>query len=269
MRAAGHTFVVTGGGDGIGRQVVLELLRRGARVAAVDLRAEALAETAGTAAAGDRLATFVVDITDRAAVEALPERVAAALGPVDGVLNVAGIIQPFVKVDALEYDAIRRVLDVNLWGTIHVAKAFLPVLKARPEAHLVNVSSMGGFLPVPGQAVYGASKAAVKLLTEAMYAETLGTPVRVSVVFPGAIATSITANSGVAVPGAAAQLEADRSFPTTSAEDAARIILDGMEQDRFHILVGKDARLMHRLSRLAPRRATHLIQKRMRSLLDG
>lgn len=270
MKSAGRTFVVTGGGDGIGRQVVLELLRRGARVAAVDLRADALEATAALAAAGDRLATFVVDISDRAAVEALPERVAAVLGPVDGVLNVAGIIQPFVKVDALEYDAIRRVLDVNLWGTIHVAKAFLPVLKTRPEAHLVNVSSMGGFLPVPGQAVYGASKAAVKLLTEAMYAETLGTPVHVSVVFPGAVGTAITENSGVAAPGSAAeQQEAGRSFPTTSAEDAARIIVDGMERDRFRILVGKDARLMDRLSRLAPRRATHLIQKQMRSLLDG
>jgi NAD(P)-dependent dehydrogenase (short-subunit alcohol dehydrogenase family) len=269
MKVEGRTFVVTGGGDGIGRQVVLELLRRGARVAAADLRAEALEATAGLAAAGDRLATFTVDITDRVAVEALPERVAAALGPVDGVINVAGIIQPFVRIDELDYDAIRRVLDVNLWGTIHVAKAFLPVLKARPEGHLVNVSSMGGFLPVPGQAVYGASKAAVKLLTEAMYAETLGTSVRVSLVFPGAIATAITANSGVTVPGGAGQQEAGNSFPTTSAEDAARIILDGMEQDRFHILVGKDARLMYRLSRLAPRRATHLIQQRMRSLLDG
>jgi NAD(P)-dependent dehydrogenase (short-subunit alcohol dehydrogenase family) len=259
--------VVTGGGNGIGREVVLELLRRGARVAAVDIRDESLAETSGLADAGERLVTFAVDITDRAAVEALPEKVIAAHGTVDGLINVAGIIQPFVKLNDIEYDVIERVINVNLYGTINMVKAFLPHLLVRPVAHIANVSSMGGFLPVPGQTIYGASKAAVKLLTEGLYAELIDTNVGVSVVFPGAVATEITANSGVDVP---AMDSVDRdSYRTTSPEDAAKIILDGIAEDDFQIFVGRDARTMNLLNRVSPRRSTHLIYRQMKDLLSG
>lgn len=218
-------------------------------------------------AAGDRIATFTVDITDRAAVDALPQQVAEALAPADGLINVAGIIQPFVRVVDVDVAAIERVLDVNLYGTLNTVKAFLPVLLERPEAHLANVSSMGGFLPVPGQTIYGASKAAVRLLTEGLYAELLDSSVGVSVVFPGAVSTEITANSGVDAPGGAAA-EGGSSYPTTSAEDAGRMIVDGIEADKLHIFVGRDARLMNLANRLAPRRSTHLIQSRMKDLLD-
>lgn len=268
MKVAGKVVVVTGAGNGIGRQVALACVRRGARVAAVDISQEGLDGTVQLAAAGDRIATFTVDITDRDAVHALPERVTAALSAPDALINVAGIIQPFVRINELEYDAIERVIDVNLHGTIHLVKAFLPTLLARPEAHLATVSSMGGFLPVPGQAMYGATKAAVRLLTEALYAELLDTSVGVSVVFPGAVSTDITANSGVEVSEAMAQRGEAQSFPSTSPEDAARIILDGIEDDDLHIFVGRDARLMNLANRLAPRRSTHLITSRMGDLLD-
>jgi len=266
MELRGTVVVVTGGGNGIGREVVLEALRRGARVAAVDLRADALESTRELAGAGERLATFTVDVTDRSAVMALPGHVEAALGPADVVINVAGIIQPFVRLQDLEDEAIRRVIDVNLYGTIHVLRAFLPVLLARPASHIANVASMGAFLPVPGQTIYGASKAAVKLMTEGLYAELLDTTVGVTLILPGAVATDITANSGVAVPGGAAADAPD--FPTTPADVAARTILDGIERERFHVYVGRDSRLMNLLSRLAPRRATHLIQRQMRGLLE-
>ncbi|MGB7859426.1 MAG: SDR family oxidoreductase, partial [Acidimicrobiia bacterium] len=120
--------VVTGGGNGIGRQVVLDLLRRGARVAAVDVRKESLDETAEMAGAQDRLATFVVDITDRQVTAALPEQVIAAHGAVDVLINVAGIIQPFVRFNDLEYEAIERVMNVNFYGTVNMVRAFLPHL---------------------------------------------------------------------------------------------------------------------------------------------
>ena len=73
------------------------------------------------------------------------------MGAVDGLIHCAGIIQPFVRLKDLDYEAIDRVFAVNWWGTLYLTKAFLPVLLARPEGHIVNVSSMGGFLPVPGQ----------------------------------------------------------------------------------------------------------------------
>lgn len=269
MKVAGRVIVVVGGGNGIGRQVVLELVRRGAAVAVVDVRQDALDQTAALAAADDRLHTFQVDITDRDAVAELPGQVADALGAVDGLINVAGIIQPFVRLVDLDHEAIDRVLAVNLHGTLNTVKAFLPHLLARPVAHITNVSSMGGFLPVPGQTIYGASKAAVKLLTEGLYAELRDSDVRVSLVFPGAVRTGISANSGVETGGAASAEEGGSRFPLTEPEDAARTIVDGIESDRYHIYVGRDARLMNLLNRLAPRRSTHLIQRQMKRLLDG
>jgi NAD(P)-dependent dehydrogenase (short-subunit alcohol dehydrogenase family) len=263
MKVAGTVWVVTGGGSGMGRELVVQLLRRDARVAAVDLRAEGLAGTAELAAAGDRLSTHVLDITDRAAVAGLPEAVVAAHGRVDGLLNNAGIIQPFLPVAQLSETAIDRVLDVNLMGTVTMVKAFLPLLLDRPQAHVANVSSMGGFFPFPGQSVYGASKAAVKLFTEGLYAELLDTPVRVSVIMPGAVTTSITENSGVAMP---ATPEGSR-FQLTSPEQAARIMLDGIERDRLHIYVGKDALLMSLAIRVAPRRAIAVVRNQMAKLL--
>jgi NAD(P)-dependent dehydrogenase (short-subunit alcohol dehydrogenase family) len=267
VKAAGKVIVVTGAGSGMGRQVVLQLLRRGARVAAVDVNEKTLAETAGIASAGDSLATFAVNVTDHAAVDALPEQVIERFGAVDGVVNCAGIIQPFVRLNDLDYKAIDRVFDVNWRGTLYMTKAFLPVLLKRPEAHVVNVSSMGGFLPVPGQTVYGASKAAVKLMTEGLHSELAGTAVHVTVVFPGAVATNITTNSGVAIPGGAAS--GGRAPRTLSAEKAATIIVEGMERDAFRVLVGSDAKLMDRLYRLSPRRATAFIAGQMKDLLAG
>ncbi|HWJ80690.1 MAG TPA: SDR family oxidoreductase [Nocardioides sp.] len=260
MRVGGKVWVVTGAGSGMGRELTRELLRRGARVAAVDLSPEALAETAALVAAGDRLSTHVVDITDPAAVAALPEEVEAAHGCVDGLVNNAGIIQPFVPVTDLDEASIDRVLDVNLRGTLHMVRAFVPRLVGRPEAHLVNVSSMGGFFPFPGQSVYGASKAAVKLLTEGLYAELLDTPVRVSVVFPGAVDTSISENSGVDQPVASKE---DAKVPMTSPQKAARTIVDGIERDRLHIYVGPDARVMSVAIKVAPRTAIRLVRRAM------
>ncbi len=266
MKVSEKTVVVTGGGNGIGRQVVLELLRRGARVAAVDVRADALAETASLANAGDRLATFEVDITDRDATRALPEQVIAALGTLDGLVNVAGIIQPFVKFADLDLDAMQRVIDVNLWGTIHMTKAALPYLLERPEAHIANVSSMGGFLPVPGQTVYGASKAAVSLLTEGLWAELRDTAVGVSVVMPGGVGTDITTNSGVALPGGADAGES--KLPITTPEAAATAIVDGIERDKLFVYVGKDSRVTNLLVRIAPKQTARLVQRQMQRLLD-
>jgi short-subunit dehydrogenase len=267
MKLAGKVVVVTGAGSGIGRQVALEALRRGARVAAVDLNETTLTETATMADAGDRVSTHVLNIADRAGVAALPSAVTDRFGSVDGLIHCAGIIQPFARVKDLDDATIERVFAVNWWGTLYLTRAFLPVLLARPEGHIVNVSSMGGFLPVPGQTIYGASKAAVKLLTEGLHSECAGTNVHVTVVFPGAVATNITANSGVDVPisGADAEAMASRTMP---ADKAARIILDGMERNAYRVLVGGDAKLMDRLYRLSPRRASGFIANRMKDLLS-
>ena len=264
MRVSGKVVVVTGGGNGIGRQVVLALLGRGATVAAVDLSAEGLAETAQLAGDGAALSVHAVDITDRAAVLALPAEVIGRHGQVDGLVNVAGIIQPFVRINDLEFAAIERVMNVNFWGTLNMAKAFLPALLARPEGHIANVSSMGAYAPVPGQSIYGASKAAVKLMSEGLYAELLDTNVGVTIVFPGATATNIAGNSGIDMHGMTAE---SSSFKMADPGEAARLIVDGIERNQYHVFAGKDARMMDRIARYLPNRVAKIIHKRMAALL--
>jgi NAD(P)-dependent dehydrogenase (short-subunit alcohol dehydrogenase family) len=268
MKVAGKVVVVTGAGSGMGREVALELLRRGARVAGVDVNEATLAETVALAGPGAPIATFTMSVADREAVEALPAAVAEKLGSVDGVVNCAGIIQPFVKLVDLDYAAIDRVFDVNWRGTLYMTKAFLPVLLARPEGHIVNVSSMGGFIPVPGQTIYGASKAAVKLMTEGLHSECARTKVRVSVVFPGAVATNIAQNSGVSIAMDAATEQRQRTM-TYPADKAAKDILDGMERDAYRIIVGSDARFLDRFYRLSPRRSAAFIANKMKDLLPA
>lgn len=271
MKVTGAVVAVTGGGNGIGRELVLELLERGARVAALDLSQAGLAETEQLAGANAvRLSIHQVDITDADAVAALPEGIIEVHRRVDALVNCAGIIQPFVRFAELDRADMVRVMDVNFWGVVNTTTTFLPHLLERPAAHLVNVSSMGGFLPVPGQTVYGASKAAVRLLTEGLHAELTDTPVRVTVVFPGAIATDITKNSGVAIPGGQKPdtAQAESKHKTLPARDAARIIVDAMERDAYRVTVGKDATLMDRLSRWMPVRSARMIYRQMKDLLD-
>lgn len=261
MKLDGKTIVVTGGGSGIGRELALALLKKGARVAAVDLRQEGLDETAALAKADARLSLHLADISNREAVLALPGAIAAHHGAVDGLINNAGIIQPFEHFEQLDFAVIDRMVSINLMGTINMSKVFLPALKARPEAHLANVASMGGFMPFPGQSMYGAAKAGVKLLTEALYAELADTKVGVSVIMPGAIRTQIMANSGIGGRDMADSAEAaSRTLP---APEAARIILEGIEANRLHILVGKDASLLWKLWRLMPAKSIRFIQKQM------
>lgn len=267
MKVQNKVIVVTGAGSGIGRALVHELVVKGARVAAVDLNEITLKETAELAGQNqDKISLHVVNVADRAAVEALPDEVIKAHGAVDGLINNAGIIQPFVRLNDLTYDAIERVLNVNLYGVIYMTKAFLPHLLKRPVAHIVNVSSMGGFFPFPGQTLYGASKAGVKLLTEGLYAELLETNTRVTIVFPGAIATNIAQNSGI---GAMPSADSAQNFPMTSATDAARIIINGMERDQFQVYVGNDARMMNWFYRLSPKRATQFMYNRMKGMLPS
>jgi short-subunit dehydrogenase len=264
MNIQGKVFVVTGGGNGIGRELVLLLKAKGAKVAAVDIDEVALKETVKLAGGTKDISTHVVNITDRAAVEKLPAAIIKTHGAVDGLINNAGIIQKFIKVNDLEYKDIDRVININLYGVIYMTKAFLPHLLKRPEAHIANVSSMGGFLPVPGQTIYGASKAAVKLFTEGLHSELLPTNVGVTVIFPGAIGTNIAAHSGVVMEGMSASNSTIKMTPPTIA---AKKIVEGIEKKKYRVRIGSDSVMMDRLCRLMPERAAKIIYSQMRSIL--
>lgn len=264
MNVSDKVIIVTGGGSGMGRELVLGLLSRGAKVVALDINPSSLEETNTLAKHNKSLITFVLDITDKKTVSELPDKIISHFGVVDGLINNAGIIQPFVKLNELSYEAIERVINVNLFGTLYMTKTFLPHLLACPEAHLVNISSMGGFLPVPGQTIYGAAKAAVKLLTEGLHSELANTNVKVTVVFPGAVSTNIMTNSGLKLPTNASEQSTRKIL---SADKAAQIIIEGMEQNKYRVLVGSDSKVMDALYRLNPKFAAKFIADKMKDLL--
>jgi short-subunit dehydrogenase len=264
MQIKDKVFVVTGAGNGIGREVALGLLSEGAHVALVDLNAQSLEESRQLAGgAGGRASLHVLNVSDSDAVTALPGVVTAAHGTVDGVINVAGIIHRFVPVTDLSGDELERIINVNLWGTVNMCLAFLGVLRERPEASLVNVSSLSALIPFAGQTFYGATKAAVKQFSEGLYQELSDTNVAVTTVFPGNISTNLSGNSGVKMIDAGG-----RKVRATTPEHAGRKILDGVRQGSFRVVVGSDARLLDTLTRLSPKRATDIIARQMKSVLQ-
>lgn len=261
MELKGKTFVVTGGGNGLGRQLALELVKAGAIVAAIDINKEGLNETVLLAGEnGKHIYPLECNITDESAVNRLPELIFSHCGHIDGLINNAGIIQPFVNVDEMDEALIQRIFNINFWGTLYMIRAFLPYIRKCKAGCLVNVSSLGGFVPVSGQTIYGASKAAVKQLTDGLRAELAETGVHVMSVIPGAMATAIRQNSGLA----AIDVEKQKTKDTLSPAVAARTIVDAIRKEKAEVYIGKDSRSMHFLFRFIPLQATKWLNNHIR-----
>ncbi|MFS0776684.1 SDR family NAD(P)-dependent oxidoreductase [Neobacillus sp. 3P2-tot-E-2] len=261
MKVFNKVIVVTGAGGGIGRELVSQLLEKGAKVAAV-IHKNGLEEIQSFATVyGDKISTHKANLANRNDVEKLPEEIIAKHGYIDGIINNAGILQQFHSVNDLDYEQIQRVMDVNFYGTLYMCKSFLPHLLNRPEAHITNISSMGGFLPVPLQSIYTVSKAAVKMLTEGLHLELRDTNVGVTIVFPGGVDTNIVQNSGIEIKGAN-----NHSYKMLSPNKAAAIIIKGMENKRYRVVAGNDAKIMDFLYRLNPKEATDIIAKKIKTL---
>lgn len=261
MELNNKVVVVTGGGNGVGRELVLALLNKGAKVAALDVNVEGLNTTFALSGKNKSMSIHQTDISSEENVIQVVDEVKAYHGCVDVVINNAGIIQPFIPVSEIDMDIVQKVMQVNFYGTLYMVKAFLPELKARPKAHLVNISSMGGFFPFPGQSIYGASKAAVKLLTEALYAELSDTSIRVTSVIPGGIATNILNNSNITA--GSNKLSAKETNLLLTPKKAADLIIAGIEKDKFRIFIGKDANLLNIMYKFSPRFAIRLLGKYM------
>lgn len=264
MKVKDKVILITGGGNGLGRELVLNILKKGGKVVAVDINKSALEETERLAR--DYFGNLMIanaDISNEEIISGLPEKTIAKFGAIDGIINNAGIIQPFCKVNDMDGKTIERVFRINFFGTLNVTKVFLSYLLQRPEGHIVNVSSMGGFLPVAGQSIYGASKAAVKILSEGLASELSETQVCVTTVFPGALFTSIKANSGLGADAGAGP-EGHSENAAFSPVKAAEMIVDAIESNKERLYIGKDAKTMNILYRLSPAMATKMIYKQIK-----
>lgn len=246
--------VITGAGGGVGSALAAALAERGCHLALVDVSEAALAATADTlAASGVTLSTHVVDVTDREQMSALPGAVLAAHGQVHLLFNNAGITyqKSFATHTMEDWD---RIVGINWWGVLYGCHYFLDALRAAGEAHIVNLSSMSAFAGLPGQTSYCATKGAVKLLSESMWAELEKFNIGVTSVHPGAIKTDmIQATLKNSDDEVAAQRNYDMAQRIgVTPEKVAHDIIRAIERRKIRIRVGKDAFILDWLKRLFP-----------------
>jgi NAD(P)-dependent dehydrogenase (short-subunit alcohol dehydrogenase family) len=249
-RIRDRVAVVTGAGSGIGRALSLELARRGARLALVDVDEGRLsAVRAAVEALGSVASVHRVDVSSKQQMSALPDQVVAAHGAVHLLFNNAGVSvnHPFVQ---QELDDLEWITGINYWGVIYGCKFFLPHLLQADEAHIVNLSSSAGLTGMQGQSSYAATKFAVRGLSECLYIELAGTRVGITCVHPGAVATNILE---------AARMESShrekmlRFFHLAMpAEKAARLILRAVQKKRFKLVFCVESRILDVMKRLAP-----------------
>ena len=257
---AGKTAVITGAGSGMGRYLAVLLAKAGANVAICDINQDTLNATATMVKQYNvGLSTHVVDMGEMDQIEALPEAVIAQHGSVDLLFNNAGVTvgSTFDGMSERDWD---WVMNINLNGVVKSSRVFLPYLKDRPEAVLVNTSSIFGMIAVAGQSVYHATKFGVRGFTESLAKEFKGTNLQVHCVHPGHVGTNILANSrfNTDQPGRFGEDfnkdEMAEMFRTKGMHPsrAASIILNGVRGNKRRIFVGLDAKLMDLAQRLTP-----------------
>jgi NADP-dependent 3-hydroxy acid dehydrogenase YdfG len=247
--------VITGAGSGIGRALAVGCARRGSLLAVSDVDEAGLAETVEQVlAAGARaVRSDRLDVSDRAAMASYAEAVAEQFGRVNVVVNNAGVALAGDFAD-LQYDDIDWIIGTNLMGVLNGTKEFLPHLIASGDGHVVNLSSLFGLVPMPGQSIYNLTKFGVRGMSEALRIEMLaaGHPVGVTVVHPGGIKTAIARNARVSAKedkDATAQFF-DEKLARTTPERAAEVIVEGVLKDRARVLVGMDAHALHQFGKV-------------------
>jgi short-subunit dehydrogenase len=252
----GGVAVVTGAAKGIGAALAKHLASRHCHLALVDVDAGGLVEVAGALEqAGVRVTQHRLDVAAPHVPDSLREAVLEAHGRVNVLINNAGVAL-MGRFDQVSLADMEWLFEINFWGVVRMCKAFIPALQREAAAQIANLSSIYGLVAPAGQTAYAASKFAVRGFSEALAHELEQTSVRVSVVHPGGIRTTIAANARV--PAAVdAREAADRAgtflkIVRTSPDAAAERIVAGIERREPRILVGPDARRIDRLQRLLP-----------------
>ena len=245
----GKVVVITGAGSGIGRELALNAAAKGAALALSDVDEVGLMETAERAknpmARG--LRTDKLDVRDRAAMKECAASVREEFGRVNVIINNAGVAL-HGDFEEVSYEEFEWIMDIDFWGVVQATKEFLPYLIESGDGHIVNISSLFGLLAMPGQTAYNAAKFAVRGFTEALRQEMLIAkhPVQVSCVHPGGIKTAIARNARTTATHDQVTFAAffDKKLARTSAEKAAKIIIDGVLANKSRIVVGADAKFL-------------------------
>ncbi|MFT3862723.1 MAG: SDR family oxidoreductase [Solirubrobacterales bacterium] len=244
----GKVVAITGGARGIGKATAEALVRRGCRVAIGDVDL-ALAEQTAAGLGGGTVA-LALDVSDRASFEAFLDGAERELGPLDVVINNAGIMPttPFVEESEASF---RRQIEINLIGVIHGTQLAMRRMTPRDSGHIVNIASQAGKAGIPGIATYSATKHAVVGLSEAVRAELRGREVEISCVMPTVVNTELTAGVG------------QKWVKPVEATDVAEAIVGALEAPRFDVYVPKANGALLRAAALMPRAASEWVARTM------
>jgi NAD(P)-dependent dehydrogenase (short-subunit alcohol dehydrogenase family) len=237
---SGKVVAITGGARGIGKATATALVRKGCRVAIGDLDLKLAEETA--AGLGGGTIALPLDVTERASFERFLDETERQLGPLDVVINNAGImpVTPFVEETE---DSVRRQIDINLHGVITGTQLAIKRLQPRGQGAIVNIASQAGKAGIPGIATYSGTKHAVVGLSEAVKQELRGTGVDVVCVMPTVVNTELTSGVG------------QKWVKPVEANDVANEIVDALEVPRFDVFVPRANGVLYKFLTLLPRGA--------------
>lgn len=232
---------ITGASSGIGRAVALRYARDGAAVAVSARSAASLDDLAAEPAAGGRIHPFPVDVTDRDAMAATVRRIEADLGLIDLAILNAGTHRPF---DGTQFDPaiFDELIAVNLIGTVNGLNAVLPAMQARRGGHVAIVASVAGYAGLPTAAAYGATKAAMINMAEALKFDLDRVGIRLSLVNPGFVRTPLTDKNEFSMPA------------LMEVEDAARAMIEGLSRKGFEVTFPRRFTYFLKLIRMLPYR---------------
>ena len=275
MTAIRGAAAITGAASGIGRALALELAQRGLDLALADRDEAGLKVLAAEIGSARKITLHRIDVGRPDDIAEFARAATAAHPALNILVNNAGValLGTFEEIDQAQMDWL---FDINFWGVVHGTRAFLPHLKAQAAAHIVNLSSIFGIIAPPGQAAYAAAKFAVRGFSESVRHElaVAGSPVRLSVVHPGGIATNIARNTrtGTGVTDNERRVQSIERFEAvakTTPKQAALRIIKGVEKNQPRILIGNDARFMDILQRFRPATYWAPLQRRIEKMAKG
>jgi hypothetical protein len=251
--------VITGAGSGIGRALSLGLAKEGCNLALVDFDKNGLGETQKLLAGSSVKATIhAADVTDRSRMESLPDEIINLHGRVNLLINNAGV-GLYKTVAEVPIEDIEWVMNINFWGVVYGCKFFLPYLQMEDEAHIVNVSSLLGFISIPKLGPYSASKFAVCGFTEALWREMSGTGVGVSLVYPGAVKTNILNQARFDSGDTETSLKKVMARFGLTSEKAAKKIIKGIKRKKYRVRICTETYFMDWGKRFFPTLFSRLI----------
>jgi short-subunit dehydrogenase len=270
---AGRVVLVSGGGRGLGLEIARHCAARGARLALLSRsQIELNAASDELRVAGTDVATAVCDVRDDAAVRKAVAQLEAALGPVDMLINVAGVIE-VGPVDALGVDDYRDAIETNYLGAVRLVEAVRPAMQRRRAGHIVNIASLGGRIPIPHLLPYSASKFAIAAYSDGLHAELARFGISVTTVIPGLMRTGSPPQATFAGQPRKeyAMFAPSDGLPlvSVSAPYAARLIVNGLERGATEVIVSWQARAAILAHRIAPRLVLALLTTVARVLPDS